>query len=403
MHTIDHYFSFWPIFLGSLIFFLLGLLLYLISERAMERSEKDLGWIRSYRRPGFLFRKELLPWGGVNWFALVGVLLFAVLFRIGLRVNSYYFIIRRWVWPPVTRYHAAALVAAALGAGCVYLIVQGIFESRFAAFWSAMLFAASPLRGHGVLSLTALSVLLLLLYLRTEKPGFPAELLYLAAILVMAPAIGACHPLVWMIPVLILVHLYKLVWQLRGNHLSGLELTLALVAALFCWLVCIILAALLRRFIISRYSLHQLLALFNPLRIRYACSELAASIRHSLFSVPRPGLLVSPMTDAPLLGLGTWGLISAIGMAAKRRSVRGLLAAGLLVILGLIWLLSAQYLLPLGFAVALGAMLKNAEIGRRRLPAALICGLGLVCDLALTFALWAMPLYIVLVERIFYV
>ena len=49
MQFLQKYLSYWPILTGSLFFFLLGLWLWIVSERAMEHSPKTLNWLGAGR------------------------------------------------------------------------------------------------------------------------------------------------------------------------------------------------------------------------------------------------------------------------------------------------------------------------------------------------------------------
>ena len=177
MPSFDLYLSYWPILAASAVFFLLGLWLYVSGERAMERSAKALGWVADYRRPGFPFRRERLPFRKLRWTALICVILAAVAFQFFMRVNTWRIITQRWMIPTISAYDLSIFALAGLGAAAVYLCVHLLYESGFAAFWASLLFALSPAASRGPVSLIAVSLFLLLLYLRTDKPGFPGELL----------------------------------------------------------------------------------------------------------------------------------------------------------------------------------------------------------------------------------
>ena len=400
MKLLHKYLPFWPIFAATAVFFLLGLWAYLVSERAMERSPKPREWVRRYRRTGFPCRPEMLPAGRVSVPALLGVVLFAILYQLLIRANSFYLFTARLELPELSLYTILVLAASAVGAAAVYLSLHVLYYSTFAAFWGSMLFAASPLYTHGVVSLLACTFLFLLLYLRAEKPGLPAEFLYLAAALFLALVIAVCPPAVWLVPVLAAAHVYKLIWQAGTRRLSLPGLILILPVTLVCWLVFAVLAALVRQFIFAGFPVDKLFSLLTVRYLRWCCSWLLFDTRRYLFTLPRLGLFVNPMLDAPLLGFGFWGAVSAVGMVAKRRSARGVIALAALLALGLTWFFTARYLLPLGFAITVGALLKNADLGKRKLSASLFCGLGLLYDFGILAAAWALPLYIDLVCRL---
>ncbi len=88
MQFLQKYLSYWPILTGSLFFFLLGLWLWIVSERAMEHSPKTLNWLGEYRRPGFPFRRERLPFRRICWPAMIGIAFAAALFQYLIRCNT---------------------------------------------------------------------------------------------------------------------------------------------------------------------------------------------------------------------------------------------------------------------------------------------------------------------------
>lgn len=400
MLPFKKYLLFWPVLAAGALFLLLGMVLFLISETAMERAPKDADWVRRYRKPGFSCRRALLPAGKASLPALILLPIFAVAFRLAIRLNTIYYMTRRFAVPELSTYYIVLILLSAIGAVAVYFSLNLLYDSPFAAFWGAMLFAGSPLMSHGVVSLLACVFLLILLYLRADRPGFPTELLYLSAALLFGLVISVCPPAVWLGPVLVIVHLYKLIWQVRQGKLTVFGTVLALCVAAVCWLIFAVVSTAARFFVLSGFSTALLRQLIKPIWFRFACKQMLFDTRRFLFTMPRPGLLVNPLVDAPLFGLGLWGVVSAACMIGKRRSVRGWIALIAFAAVSLTWLLSARYLLPLGLAITVGAMLKNADLGGKKLSAALIVGTGLIYDCAILAATWALPLYIDLVCRI---
>lgn len=392
MQFFDKYLSYWPVLSASVLFLLLGLWLWLVSERAMERSPKTLDWVKEYRSPGFPFRAARLPFGRWSWTGLILVVLAAAAFQLFLRANTMRAIFARWSFPTLDRYDLLMLVLAAVGGAGVYFCVHLLFQSSFAAFWSALLFSLSPLASHGVVSLLAVVLLLAILYLRADKPGLPGELLYLAAAALLCTAVSACGPAVWLVPALIALHLYKLVWQRREDRIGLAKLFLMLLLALLVWAVFAAVAFCANLFIQTGYSFTVLRGLLRPELLLPLFRGFLERVGSSLLRMPRPGLLLNPLMDAPLLGLGLWGLVSALCMLAKRRSVRGTAAFAVALALGLVWLLSAAYLLPLALALLFGAMLKNADVGKRRGLASCVCAVGVAWNFALVTAAWWLPL-----------
>ena len=104
--------------------------------------------------------------------------------------------------------------------------------------------------------------------------------------------------------------------------------------------------------------------------------------------------------DAPLLGLGVFGAVSALRMVTKRRNVRGVVALAALCVLALAWILNAKYLVTLGFVLTGACLLKNCRIGRCGRSALLVSLAGLVWYVALYLAAAYLPLADELIIRL---
>ena len=367
MRIFENYGSYWPVLVPAVCFLLLGLWLWLVSERAMEAAPKQLRWISEYRRPGFPFRAERMPFPPLRWPAVVAVALIAAAWQGLILLNTGVAIFHSWTALNPTRYTWMLMLVAALGTAAVYVLLQLLYESGFSAFLGALLFAISPTDSQGPTCLLAIALLLAVLYLRAEKPGFPAELRYLGAILALCLGLSVCAPMVWLIPALIAVHLYKLIWQLRNNRIGVGPAALSLAAALVCWIVCLYGASVVRLFILTGGSVSALRKLISAAPSGAVFRSLRRAVGIEMTVTPGLGRLVDPLIDAPLSALGVWGAVSAAGMACKRRNPRAVLVLIVAALLGLVWLLSARWLLPLGLALTLGAMLRNAELTRRLL------------------------------------
>jgi hypothetical protein len=400
MRIFENYGSYWPVLVPAVCFLLLGLWLWLVSERAMEAAPKQLRWISEYRRPGFPFRAERMPFPPLRWPAVVAVALIAAAWQGLILLNTGFAILHSWTALNPTRYTWMLMLVAALGTAAVYVLLQLLYESGFSAFLGALLFAISPTDSQGPTCLLAIALLLAVLYLRAEKPGFPAELRYLGAILALCLGLSVCAPMVWLIPALIAVHLYKLIWQLRNNRIGVGPAALSLAAALVCWIVCLYGASVVRLFILTGGSVSALRKLISAAPSGAVFRSLRRAVGIEMTVTPGLGRLVNPLIDAPLSALGVWGAVSAAGMVCKRRNPRAVLVLIVAALLGLVWLLSARWLLPLGLALTLGAMLRNAELGNKRVLAVIPVAIGALYDIWILLATWGLPLNAELTRRL---
>ena len=401
MEWFDKYLAYWPVLAGGLCFLLAGLWLWLVSERAMERSPKALSWVRDYRKPGFPLRAEVLSPEPLRPLLLALVLVFSLLaaaLYILMEGKSIYGV---WTFEVFTLIRFLQLILSVIGAGAMYLLLWLLFGGWFPALLGALLFAASPVYGHAAASLLTCSLLLLILFLRKEKPGYPAELLYLGALVLFLLAAGAAPVLLCLFPLLIAAHLWRIFAFFREGALSPGRLVLLLIPALLCWAVFFLLVCAVRRLILFQLPIGFLPKLLEPRRLSRACTSFLDSISFTLF--PRLGrnLLLFPLLDAPLFGLGLWGVLSAGGMALKRKNVRGTVCLIILAALTVLWLFSARYLLMLGFCLTAGCMLKNSELGGKKVLPGVIVLAGLLYDLAIVLAAALRAIPTPLIVRLF--
>ena len=183
MQLFEKYLPYWPVIAASVLFLILGLWWRLSAARAMELTPKSPDWVKRYRDGGFPFRRERLGSPKLRGWALLLVMILAAVFAAGRLANTGMLFLKRPELFFHSRYGILLLLLCAVGGGSVHCLLNTLFDSAWVALPGALLFSASAARGHGEGCFLALSLLLLLLYLRAERPGFPAELLYLAALL----------------------------------------------------------------------------------------------------------------------------------------------------------------------------------------------------------------------------
>lgn len=400
MQLIDKYLPYWPVIAASALFFLLGLWWRLTAARAMELAPKNPDWVKNYRAGGFPLRRVLPARPKLRFWALLPILVIAGAFAAGRLVNMGILYLQKPAALFSSRYAILIILLYMAGAGAVYFLLNLLFDSGWISLPGALLFAVSAARGHGEGSILAVSLLFLLLYLRAEKPGFPAELLYLCAVLALAPMLALRPGLVWLCLCFPLAHWYKLRFQRRERKLSGGSLALALLAALLAWALCFVLAVVLQRFLWAGFHLFAIRSLVQPKRFLNACLAFVQSVRNTWFRVPTPGMTVDLMVDAPLLGLGFWGICSAWRLAKKRRDARGVFVLLVLAALLVVWLLTGCYLLSLALSLTAACALREADLGRKRWPVVVLTAAAILWSVGIQIAAWYFPLTKGLAERL---
>lgn len=395
MQLFDKLQPYWPVVAASLFFLLFGLWWRCCAARAMEQSPKYYAWVRRYRSGGFPFRRELLGSPKLQLRFLLTVLAAAGALALGRLANEGMLVSGRADGLFSDSHRLLELGLRVLGAGAVYCLLTLLFERPWVSVPGALLFAASAARDPGGNALLALALLGLLLYLRAERPGFPAELLYSLSVVTAALAAAAQPALVWLLPCLPLTHWYKLLHQLHSGRLSGKGLLLSLAVALLSWALAAGLGALL----------HPLLA--DGGRVPwFAFSTLRHNLSNPLWdavdSLALPSLTgaVDLMLEAPLLGFGLWGCCSAWVLARKRRNVRGWFVLAVLAATVLLWLLTRSFPPTLGLTLSAACILRDADLGQKRGSAVAATLLGLAWYLFVQTAAWALPLAGALQQRL---
>ena len=382
MQLSDALHAFWPVLAAALLFWILGLWWRFYEARAMEQSPKSFEWVKSYRTGGFPFQRKLLGNPKLRVWALLIALSGAAALCSGWLVNAGYassgmpgsrFAGSDWLRP---------LGLCVLGGGAVFCLLTLLFESPWVSLPSTLLFAAASVRSDGANAVLALSLLLLLFYLRAGRPGFPAELLYLATLLALAPAIAIRPAMLWLLPCFPAVHWYKLLHQLRGRRFSIPKMALAVAASL----AVLALSA----------------ALTVMLRSGLSSSALLQLLRDAVTSFAFPGFsgAADLLVDAPLLGFGFWGCRSAWVLAWKRRDARGYFVLAVLAAQLLLWLATWDGAPILGLTLSCACILRDANLARKRSTALGLPLAGIVWYCFVHIAVWAVPLATALRERL---
>ena len=395
MQLFDELRPYWPVVAASLLFCILGLLWRILAARAMERSPKSIEWVRRYRTGGFPFRQKLMGTPKLRLWALLAVLLAACALAFGRLANVGFIRAGGFGSLELGKDWILTLSLSALGGAAVYCLLTVLFEGLWVALPGALLFAASAANCHGENSLLALSLLLLLLYLRAGKPGFPAELLYLGSILALAPAIALRPAFLWLLPCWPPVHWYKLIHQLRSRRLPGMKLLLALVFGLLTLALSYGLAAILHPVLAKGGYLFP----FDFSKVLPALRDLLREAAGSFYYPSLPAA-ADLMVDAPLLGFGIWGCCSAWILARKRRDARGYFVLTVLAAQLLLWFSTWRCVPTLGLTLSAACILRDANLGKQRFFPLLMTLAGIAWYIFIHTAAWALPLSGLLRERL---
>ena len=384
---------------GCFLFLGLGLWLRFAAARAAELKPKSLEWVRNYRSAGFPFRKEVFGAPRMQWSILLAVLAFAALASYCAMLNASKAASQSLTELYSTRYVVLRLLVHACGSAAVYLLLETLFDSRWAALPAVLLFAASPIRGNGGSCFLAAGLFLLLLYLRMERKDLLGEVPYYAACLLFAPMIAVTPGMLWLAVWFVAAHWFKLLHDYRTGSLSGRNLIQLVAVAVIVWLLTLFLASVLYWFVLKNFRLSALFSTLKPSNLFSVLSVmLSGSVR--CIQTPTSGMFVALLLDAPLLGFGFWGCFSEWILGVRRRNARGAFVLVVGAALLLLWLMTGNYQLTLPLALAAGAVLADAELGEKRWICVVMAVTGICWYLVLQIGAWSIPLAAEVLNRL---
>ena len=383
--------SYLPVMAGCFLFLVLGLWLRVTAARAAELKPKSLEWVRNYRSAAFPFRKEAFGTPRMQWTILLAVLAFAALASWFAMLNASKAFSQSLTEAYSTRYIVPRLLVHAFGSAAVYLLLETLFDSAWAALPAALLFAASPIRGNGGSCFLAAALFLLLLYLRMERKDLLGEVPYFAACLLFAPMIAMMSGMIWLAVGFVAAHWFKLLHYYRTGSLSVRNLIGAVVVAAIVWLLTLFLATVLYWFVLMGFRFSALFSTLKPSKL-FAVLSMILSGSVNCFKMPTTDMVVALLMDAPLLGFGFWGCFSEWILGVRRRNARGAFVLILCAALVLFWLITGSCQLTLPLALAAGGILADAELGKKRWICILMAATGICWYLFLQIGAWSIPL-----------
>lgn len=378
-----NYLQYLPVLAAAGVFLVLGLLCYVSSQHAFERSRKNISWIKRHGKGGYPFARNAFPNKPADWLGVFGVAVFALIAAMVSKALSAHEGGTNWL---SGLFRTEALLAILIDVGAavaLYYLLQRLFGSTLVSACGALLYSASFVGAHTAASLLVIAFLLLVLWLNAgQERLFPAELLYYGALLVLAAALALRPALLPFALLFAGLHLYKHIFRLRRDEESGGDFALALVLAVIVWLLSAVSYAVVRTLVYFGFSMNTLSVRFGSEPLRRFAQILAGAFRASVQPLLRSRVL-HPVMEAPLLGLGGFGLLSSIQLYRRRkdpRSVLALLFAGTAI---LVWILSDCAVLSAGLVLPAALLLSNFDRGGKRWPIAVMTALGVVYYLAL--------------------
>ena len=379
------YHDYLPVIFAALVFLVIGAICFFSSQRALERSQKKLSWIKRHENGGFPFAREAFPSKKPDWLGVFGVAVFALVVSMAASAVESDLQGKDWLSGLFSSHSLTAILISVCGTAALYLLLQLLFGSTVISASVSLLFASSLVGAHTAAAMLCVALLLLVLWVTSEQTKLlPTELLYGAACLTLCAAIALRPQLMPLLLLFVGLHLYKHIWRLRADEERPQIFLWALLLGLLFWLLGAFLYVFGRIF----FNFGAIVAAIWP---RYAADPFGITgrmLKSGLRQIARPLMrsrLLLPMMDAPLLGIGGFGMISALLLWLRRKDPRGLLTLGPALFTVLIWLLNDTSVLSAGLSLTAALLYANYERGGKRWPIAATAALGVAFNLALYF------------------
>ena len=396
----SYYLQFLPVLAAALIFLVIGAVCFAGSQRAFEHSRKNLSWIKRHGAGGYPFARNAFPNRSADWLGVFGAAVFSLV------VSMVYYALRsladgaNWLSGLFSAWSLISVVVNVAGVVALYFLLQRLFGSTLISASGSLLFAASFVGAHTAASLLAIALLMLVLWLNARQERlFPAELLYYAALLFLAAAISLRAQLLPFVLLFAGLHLYKHIFYLREDMETPGMFALAIGLGILCWLLGVCAFIFCRVLLYYGFTFGFLQDYVFPDFVG-AAGKLLRSALHSLTAPLTRGRVLLPMLDAPLLGLGGFGLISALLLWLRRRDPRAVLVLMTAFFAVLVWLLSDCSVLSLAFSLSAGLLFSNYERGGKRAPVICVSILGILYYLVLIVLVFFIPLAGGIVSRL---
>lgn len=408
-----------PVLIASAAFLALGLLCFFSAQRALERSRKQLSWVKRHGDGGYVFDRAAFPDARADWLGVFGVAVFALVtamfcsvvrslyvggggIRAQIAARSPLVLGFSWLGKLFSLYALLNICLCVLGAIAMYLLLQRLCGSTLISACGSLLAAASFVGSHAAGAMLTVSLLFLVWWLSApQRPLWsPAELLYYAACLSLAAAIALCPVLLVLVPLLIGFRLFKLIGALRRGELSFGGLALCLALSLLVWVLALVAFVLLRGLLYCGLSVSTFMGrmrrfgFFGVLK-----SVCKTSLKYAFVPLMRSRILL-PLMDAPLLGIGGLGAVSALLLWTRRQDARAKLVLPILGAALLPWLLGDVSVLGVPLTLCAALLFHNFVRGGRKLPVILLTLLGICYYLGFYFLAHYLPLSESLIIRL---
>ncbi len=396
----SYYLQYLPVLAAAALCLVVGAVCFAGSQRAFERSRKNLSWIKRHGAGGYPFARNAFPKRAADWLGVFAVAVFALVVSMVVSALRSYFAGVNWLSGLFSAASLGAIGIAVCAAIAVYFLLQLLFGSTLVSASGALLFAADYVGAHTAAALLAIAVLLLVLWLTAKQERLlPAELLYWAAALCYCAALSLRPQLLPFCLLFVGLHLYKHIFYLRRDEERPGIFALALVLALIVWVLGLALYLAGQVFVFFRLTPEFVRSHFAG----HPIFAVRLFLRSGLYLVTKPLLrsrVLLPIMDAPLLGLGGFGAISALVLYLRRKDPRSILVLLVLFFAVVVWLLSDTSVLSLGLTLTAALLFSNYERGGKSYPVAIVATLGVIYYLALCLGARFIPMVAGILERL---
>lgn len=370
MNIIQKYSAYLPILIGAAAFFVLALVFWLASRRALKNSMGGTNWVSEYRTSGFDFTHERLTKQRHDWLCLFGVVVFTLIFSAAVCVMRSNFEAGSWMQRFFRVKTACSLVIYAAGSFCVCWLLMDMLRDNTLAVCGGILSALSFVGSHTAMSLAMISLLLLLRWFVTDDdaPMFPNLLLLLASDVLLALAVSRLNGLLWLLLGYLAVYLIKGLRRAGERKGKRWELVVIPIICAVLFAVSFYAAKIAGLVAAGAVRLSKIGDVLPPVTMLRLIRRLFLSPLASAVAPLQRSLLLYPLLDAPILMLGIFGVLVCVRTASDRHEPAALASVLLMAALTLAWLLGRQYCLLPGLLLCSMCLLRRFTAADRKAP-----------------------------------
>lgn len=380
MHSIQYYMTYLPVLIGTAGFFALALMLWLTGKRALASSRGGLDWVREYQIRGIDFSYDRLTHYDRDKLCLFAAAVCSLVLSTAVILLRSHYETGSWFAEFYKLKTMCKLLVYAAGAVSVCWLLQDLFRNDILAVCGSILFAASFVGSHTAMALLVISLLLFLRWfvVPDDAPLMPRFLLLAASNLFLAMAASRMLGLTWVALGYLTLHIYKSIRRSGARRNRTWEIIVMPIVGILLWFLGYLISSLGVLAVVGLLTPDNFTATLTP---QYLLHVIQRPFRLPTMIFTEPiyrGLLIYPLTDAPLLMLGIFGFFVAVRTAIDRHEPYAVISVFLLLLLGIAWACTRQYCLLPGMILCGICLLRRFAAAEQNAPIIVYTVLGCI-------------------------